>query len=128
MVAIRVTPARLVLKAMAHFMVIEIFVLMTLQVHFPRYRRLFSPIEWLLWDIPTDAEYALEQYTKAERAGHSPVDPFDSESQSQVVPPSETDYGTAAPSTIATMDEEDQLIDPFIQSFHVPFFFSHAKD
>ena len=147
---VQVTPARYILKGIAHFLVIELFVLMALQTHFPRYRRLFSPVEWLLWDIPTDAEYALEQYSKAERAGHHPTSTTlptnesssassssfvdakqltDSDTErttqhiapSQMIPEHDTDLQSS--STIDTTLEEDHLIDPVIKStlFFFPF-------
>jgi hypothetical protein len=38
----------------------EFFVLQALRSHYPRHRRLFNILNLLLWDVPNDAEYALE--------------------------------------------------------------------
>lgn len=39
---------------------IEFFVLQALRSYYPRHRRLFNVLNLLLWDVPNDAEYALE--------------------------------------------------------------------
>jgi len=65
-IAINFTPARYVLKGAGFFVGLQIFVLIPLQSHYPRYRRLFSVTEWLLWDVPTDAEFAIEQLAELE--------------------------------------------------------------
>ncbi|KAJ2956274.1 hypothetical protein NQZ79_g7868 [Umbelopsis isabellina] len=46
----------------------EFFVLMPLRSHYPRYRRLFSIIDWFLWDVPNDSEFALEIIRKRHRS------------------------------------------------------------
>lgn len=46
----------------------EFFVLMPLRSHYPRYRRLFSIIEWFLWDVPNDSELAMEIIRKRHRS------------------------------------------------------------
>jgi hypothetical protein len=46
----------------------EFFVLMPLRSHYPRYRRLFSIIEWFLWDVPNDSEFAMEIIRKRHRS------------------------------------------------------------
>lgn len=38
----------------------EFFVLQALRSHYPRHRRLFNILNLLLWDVPNDAEYAME--------------------------------------------------------------------
>lgn len=46
---------------MAFFYVgFEFFVLQALRSHYPRHRRLFNILNLLLWDVPNDAEYAME--------------------------------------------------------------------
>ncbi|KAI8136685.1 hypothetical protein BJV82DRAFT_638741 [Fennellomyces sp. T-0311] len=47
-------------KAVFLWIGIEFFVLQSLRSHYPRYRRLFNIIDWLLWGVPNDAEYAME--------------------------------------------------------------------
>ncbi|KAM3582190.1 hypothetical protein VKS41_005618 [Umbelopsis sp. WA50703] len=46
----------------------EFFVLMPLRSHYPRYRRLFSILDWFLWDVPNDSEFALEIIRKRHRS------------------------------------------------------------
>lgn len=41
---------------------------MPLRSHYPRYRRLFSIIDWFLWDVPNDSEFALEIIRKRHRS------------------------------------------------------------
>ncbi|RUS16449.1 LOW QUALITY PROTEIN: hypothetical protein BC937DRAFT_91183 [Endogone sp. FLAS-F59071] len=64
LVAFYSIPARLVIRAILFLLGVEFFVLLPVQSHFPRYRRLFSITEWLLWDVPTDAEWAIEVMRK----------------------------------------------------------------
>ncbi|RUP43075.1 hypothetical protein BC936DRAFT_137660 [Jimgerdemannia flammicorona] len=53
-------PERVIIRAGLLLLGMQFFVLSPLQSHFPRYRRLFSIIEWILWDVPNDAEWAME--------------------------------------------------------------------
>lgn len=39
---------------------IEFFVLQAFRSHYPRHRKLFNVLNLLLWDVPNDAEYAME--------------------------------------------------------------------
>ncbi|OZJ05289.1 hypothetical protein BZG36_01954 [Bifiguratus adelaidae] len=53
-------PAQMIYKCIGFALGFGFFVLTPLMTRFPRHSALFNPIEWLLWDIPTDAEYAME--------------------------------------------------------------------
>ncbi|KAI9141313.1 hypothetical protein BKA69DRAFT_415202 [Paraphysoderma sedebokerense] len=63
-VGISYVPPGLVLKSIGFFIGVELFLLLPLQLHFPRYRRMFSLMHLLLWDIPTDEEYRIQEYTR----------------------------------------------------------------
>ncbi|KAI8982388.1 hypothetical protein BDF20DRAFT_866661 [Mycotypha africana] len=53
-------PVRFIAKFTFFYMGFEFFVLQALRSHYPRHRRLFNILNLLLWDVPNDAEYALE--------------------------------------------------------------------
>jgi hypothetical protein len=55
-----VMPFRIVCKMAFLYVGFEFFVLQALRSHYPRHRRLFNILNLLLWDVPNDAEYALE--------------------------------------------------------------------
>ncbi|KAI8883304.1 hypothetical protein K501DRAFT_249843 [Backusella circina FSU 941] len=55
-----IIPFRLVCKMAFLYVGFEFFVLQALRSHYPRHRRLFNILNLLLWDVPNDAEYALE--------------------------------------------------------------------
>lgn len=63
-----VIPARFQVKWFFFMCGFEFFVLMPLRSHYPRYRRLFSIIEWFLWDVPNDSEFAMEIIRKRHRS------------------------------------------------------------
>ncbi|KAI9497951.1 hypothetical protein BDB00DRAFT_868085 [Zychaea mexicana] len=53
-------PTRYMTKLVFLWLGTEFFVLQSLRSHYPRHRRLFNIIDWLLWGVPNDAEYAME--------------------------------------------------------------------
>ncbi|KAL9547032.1 hypothetical protein MBANPS3_006374 [Mucor bainieri] len=53
-------PLRYVGKTAFFYLGFEFFVLQALRSHYPRHRRLFNILNLLLWDVPNDAEYAME--------------------------------------------------------------------
>lgn len=53
-------PSRYMTKLFFLYLGVEFFVLQALRSHYPRHRRLFNVIDWLLWGVPNDAEYAME--------------------------------------------------------------------
>lgn len=53
-------PSRYMTKLLFLYLGVEFFVLQALRSHYPRHRRLFNVIDWLLWGVPNDAEYAME--------------------------------------------------------------------
>jgi hypothetical protein len=53
-------PLRFIVKAAFLYIGFEFFVLQALRSYYPRHRRLFNILNLLLWDVPNDAEYALE--------------------------------------------------------------------
>ncbi|KAI8643547.1 hypothetical protein BD408DRAFT_414752 [Parasitella parasitica] len=53
-------PLRFVGKMVFFHIGFEFFVLQALRSHYPRHRRLFNILNLLLWDVPNDAEYAME--------------------------------------------------------------------
>ncbi|KAI9267671.1 hypothetical protein EDC94DRAFT_582374 [Helicostylum pulchrum] len=55
-----ILPLRLIGKMAFLYIGIEFFVLQALRSHYPRHRRLFNILNLLLWDVPNDAEYAME--------------------------------------------------------------------
>ncbi|KAG0365919.1 hypothetical protein BC939DRAFT_437025 [Gamsiella multidivaricata] len=46
------------------FLGVEFFILLPLQHYYPRFSHVFSPLELLLWDVPTNAELAVEMMTR----------------------------------------------------------------
>ncbi|KFH63467.1 hypothetical protein MVEG_10876 [Podila verticillata NRRL 6337] len=44
----------------------EFFILLPMQKYYPRFSHVFSPVEWILWGVPTNAELAVEQLTQQE--------------------------------------------------------------
>lgn len=71
-----VIPLKYVAKTIPLHIWFEFFVLQGLRSHYPRHRRLFNVLNLLLWDVPNDAEYALEVV----RLSHHTVDPSPSSS------------------------------------------------
>jgi hypothetical protein len=63
-----VIPTRFQIKWFFFMCGFEFFVLMPLRSHYPRYRRLFNIIEWFLWDVPNDSEFAMEIIRKRHRS------------------------------------------------------------
>lgn len=57
---VTLAPAHYVWKAFFFFIGFTFFCLMPLQSHYPRYRRPLSPIWWVLWGSPTDAQFAVQ--------------------------------------------------------------------
>lgn len=55
-----ILPFKLIGKLVFLHIGIEFFVLQALRSYYPRHRRLFNILNLLLWDVPNDAEYALE--------------------------------------------------------------------
>lgn len=58
--ALTFLPLQYMGKGLFLYVGIEFFVLQPLRSYYPRHRRLFNILNLLLWDIPNDAEYALE--------------------------------------------------------------------
>ncbi|KAI1294061.1 hypothetical protein EDD11_008279 [Mortierella claussenii] len=63
----------MVVPAIGLFIGVEFFILLPLQEYYPRFSHVFSPVEWILWGIPTNAELAVEMLTRQqeEAAGRS---------------------------------------------------------
>lgn len=40
--------------------------LLPMQKYYPRFSHVFSPVEWILWGVPTNAELAVEMLTRQE--------------------------------------------------------------
>lgn len=55
-----ILPLRLIIKMAFLYIGVEFFVLQALRSHYPGHRRLFNILNLLLWDVPNDAEYAME--------------------------------------------------------------------
>ncbi|KAF9427539.1 hypothetical protein BGZ94_004710 [Podila epigama] len=55
---------QLVVPAIGLFIGTEFFILLPLQKHYPRFRHIFSPVELILWGVPTNAELAVEMLTQ----------------------------------------------------------------
>ncbi|ORY99950.1 hypothetical protein BCR43DRAFT_484605 [Syncephalastrum racemosum] len=53
-------PLRYTTRLVFLYIGFEFFVLQALRSHYPRYRRVFNVIDWLLWGVPNDTEYAME--------------------------------------------------------------------
>lgn len=53
-------PLRYTTRLLFLYIGFEFFVLQALRSHYPRYRRVFNVIDWLLWGVPNDTEYAME--------------------------------------------------------------------
>ncbi|KAG0035118.1 hypothetical protein BGZ81_000672 [Podila clonocystis] len=56
----------MVVPAIGLFIGAEFFIFLPMQKFYPRFSHVFSPIEWILWGIPTTAELAVELLTKQE--------------------------------------------------------------
>ncbi|KAF9109280.1 hypothetical protein BGX27_007783 [Mortierella sp. AM989] len=54
----------LVLPFIGLFIGVEYFILLPMQHYYPQYSHLFSPVEWFLWGVPTNAELAVEMLTR----------------------------------------------------------------
>ena len=59
-VSLSFLPTRYMTKLVFLWVGIEFFVLQSLRSHYKRHRRLFNIIDWVLWGVPNDAEYAME--------------------------------------------------------------------
>lgn len=53
-------------KILGFFIGLEFFVLLPIQKYYPRFSHVFSPVEWILWGVPTNAELAVEMLTRQE--------------------------------------------------------------
>ncbi|KAI8330510.1 hypothetical protein BC941DRAFT_440709 [Chlamydoabsidia padenii] len=53
-------PYGYITKSLFFWLGIEFFVLQYMRTFYPRYRRLFNVIDWVLWGVPNDAQYAME--------------------------------------------------------------------
>ncbi|KAG0325219.1 hypothetical protein BGZ99_000934 [Dissophora globulifera] len=53
----------LVVPGVGLFIGIEFFILLPLQKYSPRFSHVFSPVEWILWNVPRHAELAVEQFS-----------------------------------------------------------------
>ncbi|ORZ23430.1 hypothetical protein BCR42DRAFT_447121 [Absidia repens] len=53
-------PYGYITKSLFFWIGMEFFVLQYLRTTYPRYRRLFNIIDWILWGVPNDAQYAME--------------------------------------------------------------------
>ncbi|KAG0252119.1 hypothetical protein BG011_007194 [Mortierella polycephala] len=56
----------LVVPAIGLFIGVEFFILLPMQKYYPRFSHVFSPVEWILWGVPTNAELAVEMLTRHE--------------------------------------------------------------
>ncbi|KAG0205315.1 hypothetical protein BGX33_007990 [Mortierella sp. NVP41] len=56
----------LIVPAIGFAIGVEFFVLLPLQKYYPRFSHVFSPVEWVLWGVPTNAELAVEMLTRQE--------------------------------------------------------------
>ncbi|KAG0338152.1 hypothetical protein BG004_007340 [Podila humilis] len=56
----------MVVPAIGLFIGTEFFVLLPLQKYYPRFSHVFSPVELVLWGVPTTAELAVEMLTQQE--------------------------------------------------------------
>ncbi|KAG0300245.1 hypothetical protein BGZ97_003327 [Linnemannia gamsii] len=55
-----------IVPAIGFFIGLEFFVLLPMQKYYPRFSHVFSPVEWILWGVPTSAELAMEMLTRQE--------------------------------------------------------------
>ncbi|KAH7050433.1 hypothetical protein BKA57DRAFT_458709, partial [Linnemannia elongata] len=55
-----------IVPAIGFFIGLEFFVLLPMQKYYPRFSHVFSPVEWILWGVPTNAELAVEMLTRQE--------------------------------------------------------------
>ncbi|KAG0284850.1 hypothetical protein BGZ96_010815 [Linnemannia gamsii] len=55
-----------IVPAIGFFIGLEFFVLLPTQKYCPRFSHVFSPVEWILWGVPTNAELAVEMLTRQE--------------------------------------------------------------
>jgi hypothetical protein len=53
-------PYGYITKSIFFWLGMEFFVLQYMRTFYPRYRRLFNIIDWVLWGVPNDAQYAME--------------------------------------------------------------------
>ncbi|KAJ8661017.1 hypothetical protein O0I10_003239 [Lichtheimia ornata] len=74
-------PSRYMTKLLFLYLGVEFFVLQALRSHYPRHRRLFNVIDWLLWGVPNDAEYAMEVIRLHRFAEDAPPLPEEAEPQ-----------------------------------------------
>lgn len=56
----------LVVPAIGLFIGAEFFIFLPMQKYYPRFSHVFSPVEWILWGVPTNAELAVELLTQQE--------------------------------------------------------------
>ncbi|ORZ27551.1 hypothetical protein BCR44DRAFT_1206780 [Catenaria anguillulae PL171] len=74
-------PSMVLHRMLGLLIALNIFVLVPLQLKFPRYRRMFSLNHVLMWPFPTHAEWAIEQLAKATQPQVTmveyPTDPTD---------------------------------------------------
>jgi hypothetical protein len=59
-VLVAVTPTYYIAKFLWLLLGFTFFILLPLQSHYPRYRRPLSPVWWVLWGSPTDAQFAIQ--------------------------------------------------------------------
>lgn len=59
-VLLSILSARLQLKLLLLWVWFQFFIVWPVQDRYPRYRRALNPWWWLLWNVPNDAESALE--------------------------------------------------------------------
>ncbi|KAF9191157.1 hypothetical protein BGZ50_009591 [Haplosporangium sp. Z 11] len=57
--------------AIGLFIGVEFFILLPMQKYYPRFSHVFSPVEWILWGVPTDAELAVIMLTRQDEKQHS---------------------------------------------------------
>ncbi|KAF9410326.1 hypothetical protein BGZ76_005531 [Entomortierella beljakovae] len=80
----------------------EYFVLLPLQYHFPRHSHLFSPIEWILWGVPTKADLAIEMFTKQRERAQNTQNSKDETTEESNANGEETEHDTASISTTSS--------------------------
>lgn len=98
-----VIPVRYTVKLFYLYLGLEFFCLQALRSHYPKYRRLFNALDWLLWGIPNDAEYAM-QVIRLRRQQEAPAmpKPTNSSSASRV-------FGRKSASDLRPSDDNHQF-------------------
>jgi len=75
-----------IVPAIGFFIGLEFFVLLPMQKYYPRFSHVFSPVEWILWGVPTNAELAVEMLTRQEDERRRSLEEAESNTGSAVEP------------------------------------------